>query len=292
MSGDKYAASKTDVIVKIVLVVFISLLSFSIGTFVGKKFSDNQHKVAQLEPTAEGAVAEATEAEGTGEKADAKENREVASVNPEETHGKPKEVLNDEEMKKLANEFLAEDEGNKKDLTKKGEAAPTHAGNTAEEAPAHMPGGHAEAHAAAAPAHKADVHAEAHAGATAAAARIVAGKPPEAELPAEKKTAESARIPQSLPKELATAAIGKYTVQVSSYPTEAEAEKMAADLKAKGFSAFYVAAKIKDKATNEEKSWYRVSVGVFATQKEADAYKADLLSRAKVASAIVQKITK
>ena len=42
--------SKTDVVVKLVLVFFISLLSFSIGTFVGKKYSDNQHQLAALEP--------------------------------------------------------------------------------------------------------------------------------------------------------------------------------------------------------------------------------------------------
>ena len=49
MAVERYG-SKTDVVVKLILVFFISLLSFSIGTFVGKKFSDNQHKIAQLEP--------------------------------------------------------------------------------------------------------------------------------------------------------------------------------------------------------------------------------------------------
>ena len=42
--------SKTDNFVKLTLVFFISLLSFSVGTFVGKKFSDNQHKVSQMKP--------------------------------------------------------------------------------------------------------------------------------------------------------------------------------------------------------------------------------------------------
>lgn len=40
----------TDTVVKVVLVFFISLLSFSIGTFVGKKYSDNQHRMATMEP--------------------------------------------------------------------------------------------------------------------------------------------------------------------------------------------------------------------------------------------------
>ena len=44
-------SQKTDKMLKLALVFFISLLSFSIGTFVGKKYSDNQHKLAELEPT-------------------------------------------------------------------------------------------------------------------------------------------------------------------------------------------------------------------------------------------------
>jgi septal ring-binding cell division protein DamX len=47
----EYKSSGTDTVVKIVLVFFISLLSFSIGTFVGKKFSDNQHKMVSMEPS-------------------------------------------------------------------------------------------------------------------------------------------------------------------------------------------------------------------------------------------------
>ena len=46
-------SQKTDNLIKLALVFFVSLLSFSIGTYVGKKYSDNQHKLALLEPKKE-----------------------------------------------------------------------------------------------------------------------------------------------------------------------------------------------------------------------------------------------
>ena len=113
----------------------------------------------------------------------------------------------------------------------------------------------------------------------------------EAPSHAEKAKAALKTQPASLPKEVGGSTAGKYTVQVASYPTEAEAKKMSSGLKEKGFSAFYVATKIKDRKSNTEKTWYRVSVGLFATQKEAATYKTELMSQAKVSSAMVQKIT-
>ncbi|MBK7844822.1 MAG: hypothetical protein IPJ71_14245 [Bdellovibrionales bacterium] len=41
--------SKADTVVKLVLIFFISLLSFSVGTFVGKQVSDSDYKRASLE---------------------------------------------------------------------------------------------------------------------------------------------------------------------------------------------------------------------------------------------------
>jgi septal ring-binding cell division protein DamX len=93
------------------------------------------------------------------------------------------------------------------------------------------------------------------------------------------------RKPASLSKEIISNPVGKYTLQLASYPNETEAQKMTDELKEKGFSAFYISAQVKDK------SWYRVSVGLFATQKEALSHKADLMEKTKVNSAIIQKIT-
>lgn len=293
MTVERYG-SKTDVIVKLVLVFFIALLSFSIGTFVGKKFSDNQYKLAQLEPEAHGDAHASADAHG--------ETRAVASVDEHGNHGESKqgESLSDEEIAKLAEEFISDDDVSS-ELPKAPVAgvhgdsheAPAAAHATAA-APAH------DSHAAAPVAkveHKADAHgapvakveakketAAVKAQPLQAAQRVADGKTAGESKPVVQQQPTS-RIPTSLPKEVAASAIGKYTVQVGSYQTEKEAQKISADLKEKGFSAFYVSASIKGQ------KWFRVSVGLFATQKEANAYKADLLARSKVTSAIVQKVT-
>ncbi|MFN7727585.1 MAG: SPOR domain-containing protein [Bdellovibrio sp.] len=284
MAGDKNA-TKTDAVVKLVLVFFVCLLSFSIGTFVGKKFSDSQNKIAKFEPE-------------TGA-------RDVASVSPEASEVKPGDALTDDEVAKLAEEFVAED--------KNGVPSPAH-GDDSDEHPAgdkhsdvvEAKNSHGDEYAAPAPKRttqsvKPPAHGEAahksgaidpHAVPSKAADKVSKNENPSKwERPAGAKTAQD-RIPTALPKEIAGSAIGKYTVQVASYPDEAEAQKMATDLKAKGFSSFYVSATVKNKkSVAAEKTWYRVSVGLFTTQKEAEAYKQDLLSRSKVSSAIVQRIT-
>lgn len=264
MAVERYG-SKTDVVVKLVLVFFISLLSFSIGTFVGKKFSDNQHKLSQLEPNSlDGSGAEAVAEHGADTKTH--EDRSLASIAPGANEVVPGHALSDEEIAKLAEEFVTDDEG----ATKKEE----HKTDKVED------GHHV---AAAPPAHEEPpskdkkVEPPSH-----AAEKVAAGHEPTHEVKvSEEKTS---RIPASLPKEVAASAVGKYTVQVASYPKESEAQNMSNDLKTKGFSAFYVTAKVRGE------TWYRVSVGLFATQKEAQAYRTDLLARAKVSSAMVQKI--
>ncbi|HEX7672732.1 MAG TPA: SPOR domain-containing protein [Bdellovibrio sp.] len=267
-------ASKTDVVVKLVLVFFISLLSFSIGTFVGKKYSDNQHQLSQLEPQ-------------KGEKAE----REVASVNNEEgtaaTGEKKTGAMTDAEIAKLAEEFVADETTPATEGGKEGE----HGTEVKNEE------GHGAAETAkteaknekAAPAHeenhgeKAQITAK-HEEPSAVAKEIASGKTPA--VAEHKATAtHEARVPSSLPKDVAGYTVGKFTVQVASYADEGEAQKLASDLKTKGYSAFYVPANVKGK------TWFRVSVGQFATPKEAASYRAELLSKAKVNSAIVQKIT-
>ncbi|MDG0815408.1 SPOR domain-containing protein [Bdellovibrio svalbardensis] len=265
-------AAKTDVVVKLVLVFFISLLSFSIGTFVGKKYSDNQHQLSQLEPQ-------------KAEKAD----REVASVE-EGTEGEKKSsgTMTDAEIAKLAEEFVADE------TTPSTETAKTEEGGHKVEA------SHNEAAVAEHKEEKADAHKPApatphgkdkatpvtkHAEPSPAAKEIAAGKVPTATEHTTAATTKEARVPSSLPKDVAAYTVGKFTVQVASYADEAEAQKFASDLKDKGYSAFYVPANIKGK------TWFRVSVGQFATPKEAASYRAELLGKAKVNSAIVQKIT-
>lgn len=61
---------------------------------------------------------------------------------------------------------------------------------------------------------------------------------------------------------------GEYTVQVISYPDEASAEAFAAGLRSRGHEAFVMRAEIEDRGT-----WYRVRIGPFDTQREAQAFR-------------------
>lgn len=249
--------AKTDVIVKLVLVFFISLLSFSIGTFVGKKYSDNQHKLAALEP-------------GKSEY----NSREVASDNehggPAKEHGIAKmgEGMSDEDIAKLAEEFVADET-----------TATTAAATT---------GGHEEvkhdAHETTAAVETTKTRSLEKAEPLTAAKNIVHGKAVNTAATEEKKVEKDTRIPSSIPKDVGQYSAGKFTVQVGSYAKEEEAQKIAGDLKSKGFSAFYIPANVKGQ------TWYRVSVGLFATPKEAQDYRTELMSKAKLSTALVQKI--
>ena len=282
MAGERFG-SKTDVVVKLTLVFFIALLSFSIGTFVGKKFSDNQHKLAALE-TGHG---DALTAEESQHKSEHDEARGIASISPDVGEVKPEKALSDDEISKLAEEFITDDEkphatkedGHEpQDIAAHGEAEHKAEHKTEKPAAAESHGGH-EAHGATAEVPKKNT--KEPVAALIPAVRLAEGKTPIVDNP----TPTPSRIPSSLPKEVASSAIGKFTVQIASYSQESEAQAMAADLKSKGFSAFYVSAKIKGQI------WYRVSVGLFTTTKEAEIYKKDLMIRAGVSSALIQKIT-
>jgi cell division septation protein DedD len=76
--------SRTDTLIKLVLVFFLSLLSFSVGTFVGKQFSDSQHKIADLET----------------------ENNDRVTASIPETKAEPNQAISEEEIAKLSDEFV------------------------------------------------------------------------------------------------------------------------------------------------------------------------------------------
>lgn len=114
-------SQKTDNLIKLALVFFVSLLSFSIGTYVGKKYSDNQHKLATLEPQkAEAPTAsshefdsekDAPEAGNAIAAAEAKlgtvpDGQTAAGAIGTEHAG----ALTDTEVAKLAEEFATEDD--------------------------------------------------------------------------------------------------------------------------------------------------------------------------------------
>ncbi|MGZ3771586.1 MAG: SPOR domain-containing protein [Bdellovibrio sp.] len=247
-------SSKTDAIVKLAIVFFISLLSFSIGTFVGKKYSDNQHQLSSLEPQ---------KGEHTAERAVASESKE----------GEKAGAMTDDDIAKLAEEFVADDEKPGAAATATGhnsETSENHHGSTEKTEEAHTVNNH-----------------EKHEEPSFAAKNVAGGKAPVAAADTREKHANTKeeRVPSSLPKDVGQFTAGKFTIQVASYADEGEAQRMASDLKNKGYSAFYFPASIKGK------TWYRVSVGQFATLKEAQSYKSEFLSKSKVESAIIQKIT-
>ena len=303
--------AKSDVAVKLVLVFFISLLSFSIGTYIGKKYSDNQHKLAQLEPSAT-----------TEKRSVASEGEGTSEANHGEATPPKEQMISDDEIKTLADdklkkeEFIADDTEGDDNAPPHGKAV-AHGDEHAKPAPVHGEehGAAKDDHAAkearepAAKAHHPDPHAEAphaagetpkgHAGPE-AAAHTPAAKPAPKHGDAPLEAAESFlegkvpeakaapktehRLPSSLPKDISQYALGKFTVQVASYNTKEEAEKRALKLKDQGYQTNVFPAKVADK------TWYRVSFGLFGTNEEAQAERTKYLEKYKAESAIIQKI--
>lgn len=243
--------TKSHTFVKLALVFFISLLSFSIGIFVGKNFSDNQHQLAQLEPSAKKA--------GGGAHGD-----EHASV----SESAPGEELTDAEISKLADEFVEEE--SPVTIEKKPEgAAEAAAENTGDK------------ERTTASINEKDVKP----GVKADKLSDVAAALADDKVPKLAPVKKGIPVTRTLPEEVAGGSIGKFTIQVGSYPVEAEAKKVSEDLKKKGYAAFYVAATIKTQ------TYYRVNIGLFGSQKEAVEYKKQLAETA-FSNGFIQKIIK
>ncbi len=251
-------SSKLDVVVKVVLVFFVSLLSFSIGTFVGKKFSDNQYQLAKYEPST-GTAAPAAEEKSEGAE------RETASVPTQAPEVKPntdealaaasahlsKEFENNESGARapIKEEFLMDKNNHSVQEVKKIE--PIAEKKTAVSAQAHP---------------------------LDPAARVALGQAPDIHIP---DPAES--IPSSLPRQIAASPIGKFTVQVGSYKSEIEAQAKASELKSSGFDAFFNKANVRDrKPSSQDSIWYRVNIGLFATSDEAKKFRDNLDQKNKI----------
>ncbi|PIT99936.1 MAG: hypothetical protein COT74_07400 [Bdellovibrionales bacterium CG10_big_fil_rev_8_21_14_0_10_45_34] len=234
--------SKTDTLIKLVLVFFISLLSFSIGTFVGKQFSDSQHRMAAME--------HGTDGHGVGTE------RDLASVPSQDIQKvSPDEILTHEDIERLAKEFEQPSEP----LARSGEHDFLEADTSkmVEEAKPKLD--------------KIQNVAD----------RIAKGKTPE-----EIKPTEPNRLPNALPQDVAAAAVGKWTIQISSHKAEDTAKKVAEDWKSKGHNAFYIAAKV-----NGE-DWYRVNIGLFADKKAASDKLVSLTNNGAVKSGFIKEIVK
>ncbi len=273
MSAEK-GSSKADTLVKVVLVFFISLLSFSVGTFVGKQVSDSDHRRMALEGEykAERSVASTDDkAEGADETISDKEVESLTEefVNKEKSR---EPAAADEEQAEPAVEAKAEPSGYKA-YPRNGKATEPKA--EAEAAPAKPEHKDAKAeHEHAAPAQAAVKKMDAP---HAAAQKVAANKAPSDGMKEERK-------PNAVLPAVASSAVGKYTVQVASYAEESEAKNHAATLKGKGWNAFYLPA------TVQGRPWFRVSVGLFNNDKSAKEFRAQFLKESGSKTALVQKI--
>src|SRR5690348_3863578 len=103
----QFGGSRTDTLIKLVLVFFLSLLSFSVGTFVGKQFSDSQHKIADLENN-----------NGDAE-------RSTASIPADVAKPEPGQAITEEEINKLSDEFMKKEKLEGKPSSDSGQAKKT-----------------------------------------------------------------------------------------------------------------------------------------------------------------------
>lgn len=290
MSGEK-KSGMGDTLVKAVLVLFISLLSFSVGTFVGKQVSDSDHRKLALEGDykPERGVASADEhgaAEGANEKISEKEveslteefvnkekaategEHEVAAEHGEENHAEKVAAAPAHETPKAEKEKDAAGFSTYARNAKAGEPAlKGEAPKVAAHEPALKPGKHEDKQE---PKKNND-------GLSNIAHKVALDEAPTDGMKEERK-------PAAVLPSVASSAIGKYTVQVASYADEKEAKGHAAGLKGKGWNAFYLPATINGR------TWYRVLVGLFDNSKSAQDFRAQFMKEANTKAAIVQKI--
>lgn len=295
----KSGGSKADTAVKLVLIFFISLLSFTVGTLVGGQFEKSKSHQMTLET--EGGAGHAAEAEEAGDVAAAPiSDEDVEGLEDFVTNGSGggRKIASADEHAAPAAHGAAAAHG---ESAHEEEAAPaakpsegyTHASQirpaaegretaSAHAAPAAPVTGH-EAAAKMAPqvakatrAAAAANH-ETNAAVDSAAQRLAHDQAPAADM--KKPRAPSAALPM-----VANSVIAKYTVQVASYGSETEAKTYATKLQEKGYDSFYLPAQVNGK------TWYRVSIGRFEDQASAAAQRKKIVET--VPSAIVQKILK
>tara|TARA_Y100001958_G_C21243033_1_gene571636 strand:- start:2736 stop:3677 length:942 start_codon:yes stop_codon:yes gene_type:complete len=293
--------SRMDALVKVVLVFFISVLSFSVGTFVGKQVSDNDHRRASLEGDSHGGGHEAMAAsEGHGG-GDAHGSSGHEAVAEEDVEDLASEFVKDERsVASVGGHEAPADENGYKSYNKQNSHEEKAAGGHEEQA-SHEPDSKAEEHGQPHTAKKSGGHEEqaaeeAHpakkqAGHTFKAESFNNEEPMEAankvshgQAPTSGKVVEKPRKPSSSLPGIASTSIGKYTVQVAAYASEGDARKYASQLKSKGWNAFYVPADVKGT------TWYRVSVGLFEEPASANSFKSKFLKTSGAKDALVVKI--
>lgn len=268
MAEKKTGGSKMETFLKLTLVFFISLLSFSVGTFVGKQVSDSDYRRASLE--GELNIHRGTASEGGTEEAsngNALSEEEIASLTEEFIESEKNKMENEEAP---ATETASNDEGSDNKAhdgyTKYGETAKAKPSENVKQKVAER---------------KAEVNE--YKNKIAANTKNNAADKVANNAAASSGTVEK-RNPSSVLPSVASSAIGKYTVQVASYATEDEAKSHASKLKDKGWNAFYIPAEVSGR------TWFRVSVGLFNSVNSAKTFQDELSKEASISSSIIQKI--
>lgn len=99
-----------------------------------------------------------------------------------------------------------------------------------------------------------------------------------------KKTKKPFRHLSSLPSDILSEAIGKFTVQVASRTEQEEAQNLTDKLKKQGYSAFYTPIRV------NRQDWYRISVGIFENRKTAYSFRKKLEKNTDFDDALIKKI--
>jgi cell division protein FtsN len=285
-------STKAQSFVKLLLVFVVSLLSFSVGTYVGFKFSENRQKLAVLEPgkgdkhdslseldhreTLDLSSAPKTESE--------RQQREIASVvdDHQPLMNADNSPMSDEEISKLAEEFVSDDasaqptlSSTHRSLSSKTDSIPKK--KTPSNAPIKSPA-------------PASAHAELESASltpppqSIGTSKTSIATKKENFINNEPSTQTLSRAPQSLPPRQAFESNGKFTVQVSSFADEAEAKQKSIDLKHQGYNAFYVPMEVRGK------KWFRVSIGLFNSEMEARSLRQDYLKENPDSAAFIKKL--
>jgi len=254
-------SSKIHVYIFMILIFFLCLLCFSVGTFVGKNVTESEMRKSQ------GDVASNLNERTINSIEDGlfEDTAEAATEESDEV------ALTKEEINSLAEEFSDTTEEVKKEGTEEAQKVtddPVKVLST-------------------------DPNIKQVAANTMNKAADDLQKSPIADVTERIAKSEAAteeykqpRLPSTVMPLIAASSLGKYTVQIASYTNEKEAQKHASELKQKGYSAFYIPAKIRNK------NWFRVSVGLFDNSAKASSFRKSFVLKTKLEAAIVQKITK
>lgn len=230
---------RLDNVLKVVAVIFVCLLSFTVGTYAGKRYSDYQYRQASLATPKPSPMSEISHLDS--------------------------ELVTDQDLE-LARQ-LAEGEKISVNLTREktdlDETVERSVASSTEERPS-LPSNENQQE------------------------KIESSQIAKPQAQKASPTSSS-----SLPNEIDLSRKGKFTIQVGAFPTQEEAEKLVQTLEKKELPAFWSTAKVFDpkRGPNSYKTWYRVNVGLYENQKEAEDYKNQLLKEKVLSSAFVQRIS-